>query len=65
MTTVRDISLTLLAAIALIGVVACVLTGKAVPSDLWLVTGTLIGAVAGVAMPSLGKVDPGATASVQ
>ena len=65
MTTVRDISLTVLAAISLIGVVAIILLNKTVPSDLWLITGTLIGAVAGVAMPSaLGKSSVADTGTV-
>lgn len=65
MTTIRDISLTVLAGISLIGVVVITLMNKTVPSDLWLVTGTLVGAVAGVAMPgSLGKGGPADTGTV-
>lgn len=66
MTTIRDITLTILAAIALIGVVILTLLNKTVPSDLWVITSTLVGAVAGVAIPNLtaGKADPAATGQV-
>ena len=72
MTTIRDISLTILAGITIIGVVIIVVTGKTVPSDLWSISLVLVGAVAGVAVPgaitnaiTAGKVNPGANASVQ
>ncbi len=46
------VGLIILAAISLIGVIVITLTNKVVPSDLWLITGTLIGGAAGVAIPT-------------
>ena len=48
------VGLIILAAISLIGVITITLTNKVVPSDLWLITGTLIGGAAGVAIPTPG-----------
>lgn len=71
MTTIRDISLTILAAITIIGIIVIAVLGKTVPPNLWDIALVLVGAVAGVAIPSAvaaavvaGKADPGATASV-
>jgi F0F1-type ATP synthase assembly protein I len=45
--------LALLAGIALIGAVACTLTNKTVPTELWTLVGVLGGGVAGVTIPSV------------
>lgn len=52
--TTSTVGLIVLAAISLIGVIVITLTNKVVPSDLWLITGTLIGGAAGVAIPNTG-----------
>ena len=48
-----NIGVVALAAIALLGTVGAVLTGHAIPGELWGLDGTLVGAAAGIAAPQL------------
>ncbi len=58
--TTATAGLFILAAIALIGVIVLAACNRAIPNDLWAVTLALVGAVAGVSIPSAASSTPAA-----